>query len=959
LTGDYSGDLQFPGGVTLSSTGAEDVFVAAYTALGDFRWAESAGSSELDAGKGLALGPMGSIYVSGRHDGQMTLGSLTLSDNPGSNGFLAKLQDTLPPPSNINPCAALLLPVGDACVSQFYHNLGASDSGIPDPGCASYAGGDVWFKAVVPPSGNLFVGTQTTNDDIYPPVDGYMWSVAMALYTGDCGTPSLQACYESNSAYNSRASSAYLFDQVPGDTIWIRIWEPSGDDNGMFSICCYDPGHFPGWNLMDYICEDNGSIDLDTTLSALKSGFADMVVNAIGIPDDGNALGAADGNGATLEDTGDRIILDLTDTIPAGETYLLHMRSNPLVSGESLLVLKTSTDNITYQDHSFQPEASADVYSPYFITAEHPTRFLWIENIGGGGGFHLDGAEYYFRGTRGGTWTGPGVTGSTFDPAGLQGTITLIYSVGGSTTSIDSVRTTYIGKSDAGTLGNDTTVCSGNLNLQLDLQGYTGSVLGWQSSTDAFLTSTSIPDTNPFLAISALTQTTYFRAIVQEGSCVPDTSNVVTVTVVEQPYADPGPYADACGSSLGLQANPSAGTGVWSLVSGPGNAAFLPSENDPNASVQVDQYGIYTFAWTETNSICSDDSVFTMEFLDQPVADPGAGGNTCSLDFDLNATPSVGSGQWSLLSGPGTVTFLPSDTVPDALATVSQEGTYTFQWSETNGICTDQASIDVTFIQNLVVEAGPDITVCGLQHDLNALPDDIPGNWVTVYGPGFASFTPSETDPTARIRVDAPGAYLFRWEAVLGPCTGEDSITVTFRSEPIADAGPDQVLDYRFSTFLEAVPLSADVVAANATGTWTLVSGSGLFANPNDPGTQVSGLELGENVFEWTIASDACPTVSDQVMITVNDIETYTVITPNNDGLNDFLVFPGTEELRGCEIIIYNRWGNEVYRNKDYQNDWDGRDHQDRELIADTYYYILRVPPDRIIKSFVEIRRGQ
>jgi gliding motility-associated-like protein len=95
------------------------------------------------------------------------------------------------------------------------------------------------------------------------------------------------------------------------------------------------------------------------------------------------------------------------------------------------------------------------------------------------------------------------------------------------------------------------------------------------------------------------------------------------------------------------------------------------------------------------------------------------------------------------------------------------------------------------------------------------------------------------------------------------------------------------------------------------------------------------------------------------VIITVNDVQTYTVITPNNDGLNDFLVFPGVEDIRGCEIVIFNRWGIEVYRNENYQNNWDGRDHRDRDLIPDTYYYILRIPPDRIIKNFVEIRRNQ
>ena len=175
----------------------------------------------------------------------------------------------------------------------------------------------------------------------------------------------------------------------------------------------------------------------------------------------------------------------------------------------------------------------------------------------------------------------------------------------------------------------------------------------------------------------------------------------------------------------------------------------------------------------------------------------------------------------------------------------------------------------------------------------------------------------------------------------------------------MADAGPDQVLEFEFSTNLEASLLNADVTAVNAAGRWTLLSGSGQIANPGDPRTLVSDLQLGENVFEWTVSSSYCPDVSDQVSITVNDVQTYTVITPNNDGLNDYLVFPGIENIRGCEILIYNRWGKEVYRNDNYRNDWDGRDHRDRELIPDTYYYTLKIPPDRVVKSFVEIRRNQ
>ncbi len=469
-----------------------------------------------------------------------------------------------------------------------------------------------------------------------------------------------------------------------------------------------------------------------------------------------------------------------------------------------------------------------------------------------------------------------------------------------------------------------------------------------------FLPSDTVPD--PVAAVSEVGTYT-FQWTETNGVC--NSAATVTVNYTTPPPVDPGPSGDACGLTFNLNALPSFGTGSWSLLSGPGSALFSPSADVANAAVTVSQPGSYDILWTESDGICSNDSAITINFTEIPAAQAGTGGDICGSDYQLAALPSIGTGTWTLESGPGTASFVPSAEVPDPIVSVDMPGLYQFTWTETNGICVDQASIEVNFLDNLVVEAGPDATVCGLQHGMSVLPQDIPGSWNTSYGPGVASFSPSETDPMARVAVDVPGEYQFTWEVRQGFCTGKDSVRITFRRQPMANAGPDQVLEHVFSTTLEALLPSADVVAVNANGTWSLLSGAGTIENPNDPSSRVSGLGLGDNVFRWTISSDFCPDASDEVLITVNDLETYTVITPNNDGLNDVLVFSGIDELRACEIIIYNRWGTEVYRDPDYQNDWDGKDKNGRPLIQDTYYYILRIPPDRIIKNFVEIRRSQ
>lgn len=83
------------------------------------------------------------------------------------------------------------------------------------------------------------------------------------------------------------------------------------------------------------------------------------------------------------------------------------------------------------------------------------------------------------------------------------------------------------------------------------------------------------------------------------------------------------------------------------------------------------------------------------------------------------------------------------------------------------------------------------------------------------------------------------------------------------------------------------------------------------------------------------------------------------VITPNNDGTNDFFVianimtWPTTRHVR-----IFNRWGHVVYDNDMYDNNtpWDGTDKSGNKLADGTYFYTIEVVNQPINKS--EIHNG-
>lgn len=78
--------------------------------------------------------------------------------------------------------------------------------------------------------------------------------------------------------------------------------------------------------------------------------------------------------------------------------------------------------------------------------------------------------------------------------------------------------------------------------------------------------------------------------------------------------------------------------------------------------------------------------------------------------------------------------------------------------------------------------------------------------------------------------------------------------------------------------------------------------------------------------------------------------------SPNNDGINDFLIIEGIEDFPGCELTVFSEWGNIVYQMTNYQNDWNGTANlgilkTEKVLPEAKYYYVLEMPYNSIIKK--------
>ncbi len=159
--------------------------------------------------------------------------------------------------------------------------------------------------------------------------------------------------------------------------------------------------------------------------------------------------------------------------------------------------------------------------------------------------------------------------------------------------------------------------------------------------------------------------------------------------------------------------------------------------------------------------------------------------------------------------------------------------------------------------------------------------------------------------------------------------TGCNNIKVnTVTAAPIPNAGANQ------SVVLNSVV----TLTANAAGTWaqaTIAPAQTTIATPAATETKVSGFTVpGRYTFLFTNSNGCTATVNIDVFSAETTVPN--IITPNGDGKNDVLEIANLSFYPGSQLVIFNRWGNEVYRSENYQNNWSGSG-----LADGTYYYLL------------------
>jgi large repetitive protein len=81
------------------------------------------------------------------------------------------------------------------------------------------------------------------------------------------------------------------------------------------------------------------------------------------------------------------------------------------------------------------------------------------------------------------------------------------------------------------------------------------------------------------------------------------------------------------------------------------------------------------------------------------------------------------------------------------------------------------------------------------------------------------------------------------------------------------------------------------------------------------------------------------------------------LFSPNGDGINDVWRIFNLENYP-ISVQIFSRWGNKVWENTNYQNDWNGTSQDGNELTDGTYFYVIEITgTDKVLKGDVNILR--
>jgi gliding motility-associated-like protein len=502
----------------------------------------------------------------------------------------------------------------------------------------------------------------------------------------------------------------------------------------------------------------------------------------------------------------------------------------------------SGTQNVTYTVGN----SPCDETMMISITVEPDVDPSWTNPTicATGGSINLD---LLITGTTGGTWSGTGVTGNSFDPA--SGTQTVTYDVGNAPCAEQLALSITVEPDVDPSWTDPSPICAaaGSINLDALITGTTG---GSWSGTG--VTGSSF---NPASGTQNVTYTV--------GNSPCDETMMISITVepdVDPTWTDPSPICEGSGL-LNLDALITGTTGgTWS------GTGVTGTDFDPSGGTQTVTYSV-------GNAPCAEQLAISITV--DPDDDPSF--NYASSTFCITGTdpsPTITGFTPGSFSGTGGIIVDPVTGVIDLAG--SGTGSYTVTYL-TQGPCPQQSVINVT------ITTAPDATF-----NYPPGPHCIGGGIVVPtfpVGSSAGSFSATPAGLAVNIATgdvdlgaSAPGTYTVTNDIVAQGGCAAASASTTITIDTLDDAS----FTYPSATYCTSDPDPSPTVTGLPTGGFTGVGG--VIVDPVTGVIDIAG--SGTGTFDITyLTTGTCPNSSTfQVTISAQQSAVITPVGPFCDG---------------------------------------------------------------------------
>ena len=257
------------------------------------------------------------------------------------------------------------------------------------------------------------------------------------------------------------------------------------------------------------------------------------------------------------------------------------------------------------------------------------------------------------------------------------------------------------------------------------------------------------------------------------------------------------------------------------------------------------------------------------------------------------------------------------------MLSTNNPGLNSYQFTPDPGQCASVYNMTVEVFSAPLIDAGNNVTICTGSSVQLIASGGTQYSWTNGVQNG-QSFLPNQTQVYYVSGTDA------------NSCEATDSVIVTLVPVPNA----------QFSSDVNSgtAPLTVNFTNTSSNATlydWNFGNGSEI--NTIDLSSVSTIFNNSGSYTVWLVASNGLCSDSISDIIIVNApgepiLTVPNVLTPNGDGSNDeWFIF--TQNLTELEVIIINRWGNEVAKIDGAAGSWNGKTTNGDDVIDGTYFY--------------------